>query len=213
MPQLVVPPVGELTPTRGNRFSRWLGRWMLSRKGWTIEGEVANLPRAVVIAAPHTSNWDGYYAIGGMMAIGLRLSIMAKDSLFKWYIGWFFDWIGFLRVNRNAPGGFVEKCAHTLKHSKGLWMVVPAEGTRKKAKKWKSGFHRIAKLADAPMLPISIDFEKRRFVIGEPRQATDDFEADLSDLLDFYAQCTPHTPELLSLPLVERRKQLQSPAP
>lgn len=207
MSKLVVPPTGPLTPKRGNSFSRWLGRWMLSRKGWTIKGDVANVPRAVVIAAPHTSNWDGYYAIAGMMAIGLRLSIMAKDSLFKWYIGWFFDWVGFLRVNRNAPGGFVEKCADTLKNSPGLWMVIPAEGTRKKAKKWKSGFHRIAHLSGAPILPISIDFERKEFIMGEPRPATDDYQADLNHLLDFYAECTPHTPELLSLPLAERRSQ------
>ena len=210
MSNLTVPPLGDLTPKRGNALSRWLGRWMLSRKGWTIEGTVPNVPRAVVIAAPHTSNWDGYYAVGGMMALGLRLSIMAKDSLFKWYIAWFFQWIGFLKVNRSAPGGFVEKCAHTLKESKGLWMVVPAEGTRKKAKKWKSGFHRIAQLAEAPMLPISIDFKKKQFVIGEPRMATDNFDSDLDDILDFYADCEPHTLELLSLPLVERRKQRQS---
>lgn len=208
MSSLKLPPVGDLTPRRGNRLSRWIGRWMLTRKGWTVEGEVANIPRAVVIAAPHTSNWDGYYAVAGMMALSLRLSIMAKDSLFKWYMAWFLTWVGFIRVNRSAPGGFVEKCAATLKDSDGLWLVVPPEGTRTNAEKWKSGFHRIAVLSGQPMLPISIDFDKKRMVFGEPMQATDDYEADLEKLLDFYAPCEPHSPELLSLPLAAKRAEL-----
>ena len=208
MSSLKLPPVGDLTPRRGNRLSRWIGRWMLIRKGWIIEGEVPNIPRAVVIAAPHTSNWDGYYAVAGMMALSLRLSIMAKDSLFKWYMAWFLTWLGFIRVNRSAPGGFVEKCAATLKESDGLWLVVPPEGTRTNAEKWKSGFHRIASLSGQPMLPVSIDFDKKRMVFGEPMQATDDYEADLEKLLDFYAPCEPHSPELLSLPLAAKRAAL-----
>jgi len=210
MSQLIVPKVGDLTPRRGNAFTRWLGRWMLTRKGWTIKGDVPNVPRAVVIAAPHTSNWDGYYAVAGMMTLSLRLNIMAKDSLFKWYIAWFLTWLGFIRVNRSAPGGFVEKCAATLKDSKGLWLVVPPEGTRTKAEKWKSGFHRIAKLSGQPMLPISIDFEKKFLKFGEPMLATDDYEADLDKILDFYAPCAPHSPELLSLPLAAKRAMLKN---
>jgi 1-acyl-sn-glycerol-3-phosphate acyltransferase len=204
MSNLKTPAIGPLVPRRGNRVSRWLGRWMMVRKGWEFHGEVPDMPRAVVIAAPHTSNWDGYYAIGTMMALSLRLSIMAKDSLFKWYISWFFKWIGFLKVNRDAPGGFVEKCAATLKDSKGLWMVMAPEGTRTNAKKWKSGFHRIAQLSGAPILPISIDYQRKRVVFGEPKVASDNYAQDLDELLDFFAECGPHSPELLSVPLAER---------
>lgn len=204
MTKLNLPTVGPLTPRRGNALSSRIGRWMLSRKSWEVVGDVPNIPRAVIVAAPHTSNWDGYYSIGCMMALRLRLSIMAKDSLFKWYIAWFFKWIGFLKVNRNAPGGFVEKCAATLKESSGLWMVMAPEGTRKNAKKWKSGFHRIAQLSGSPILPISIDYERKQLVLGTPMSATDDYEKDLDSLLDFFSGCVPHSPELMSVPLAER---------
>ena len=94
-----VPHVGSNVPRRGNRFTRWLGRYMYKRSGWALVGEFPDVPKAIIIGVPHTSNMDGYYSIGAMMAMSLHLSIMAKDSIFSWYLGWFFRWLGFIPVS------------------------------------------------------------------------------------------------------------------
>lgn len=207
---MTTPTVGPNVPRRGNRFTRWLGRYMFQRSGWTLVGEFPDVPKAIVIGVPHTSNMDGYYSIGAMMTLSLRLSIMAKDSMFSWYLGWFFRWLGFIPINRSESKGVVEQTIARFSEYEQLLLVVAPEGTRGGADKWKTGFYHIAHQAKVPIILGGIDYEKCELSFNGAFYTSDDMDADLNKLYEFYTGFTPGHAENSSGPLAERRRNLQN---
>ncbi len=176
------PPLGENVPSRGNRLSRAVGRAVLALLGWRFEGEVPNLPRAIAIVAPHTSNWDFVVGLAAMLALGLDARWIGKDSLFRPPFGALLRWLGGTPVDRDAPEGAVEDVVRRLRQSDRLWVALSPEGTRRKVERWKTGFHRMARGAGAPIWPVAFDYARKAVVLMPPFEATDDLEADLRAL-------------------------------
>src|SRR5512142_1971763 len=81
---LDIPLVPPALPRRGNALSRWLGRRMLGAFGWRIAGAVPNVPKLVAIVAPHTSGWDFPVGVVALFALGVRVTFLGKDALFRW---------------------------------------------------------------------------------------------------------------------------------
>lgn len=202
-----LPSVGPNVPRRGNRFTRWLGRYMYKRSGWTMTGEFPDVPKAILIGVPHTSNMDGYYSVGAMMALSLRLQIMAKDSMFSWYLGWFFRWLGFIPIDRSSSTGVVEQTVQKFKEYEQLLLVVAPEGTRGGAEKWKTGFYHMAHMASVPIVMGGIDYEKKELSFNGAFYTTGDIDSDLEKFYDFYSGFAPGHPEKSSGPLKLRREQ------
>ena len=78
-----------------NTFLRAFSRITLRLTGWTVEGQLPDkATKSVLIAAPHTSNWDLPYTL--MLAFVLRLRVywMGKHSLFKGPLGPVMRWLG-----------------------------------------------------------------------------------------------------------------------
>jgi 1-acyl-sn-glycerol-3-phosphate acyltransferase len=181
-----LPEIGDAVPRRGNRFSRWLGRFTLSRFGWRIEGEVPNLARCVYIGAPHTSNWDFVHAVAAIFAVGVQISWMGKDILFRWPYGWFMRWLGGIPIDRSAAHGVVGQMVDEFDRRRQFWLGITPEGTRRAVARWKTGFYHIARGAEVPIVPVFLDYSRRVLGVGPLFVPTGDVDADIASLKSFY---------------------------
>lgn len=169
-------------PTRGNAASRALGRVLLGLAGWRLEGALPPLPRFVVIVAPHTSNWDFFIGLLGMLATGLRASWLGKHTIFRFPLSPLLRWLGGEPVDRSAPRGVVG-AAVTRFRERAQWVLgLAPEGTRRRVIAWKTGFLRIATAAGVPIVPVRLDYRARVIGVGAPVQATGDEAADIARL-------------------------------
>ena len=180
--------VPEHLRAKRNRVSRWLGFLVLKLMGWNIKGVVPNLKRFIVIGAPHTSNWDFILAMAFILGLNLRLRWMAKHTIFKPGIRWLMMWLGGIPTDRTNPKLIVENVAKIAEKERGVIIGLTPEGTRKKVIKWKTGFLRLAKTLDCPILMIGLDFPKRIIVVGAIFHPTGDNDADLAFIRNYYGQ-------------------------
>ena len=178
--------VGGQVARRGNAFSHWLGGAFLRVLGWKLQGEIPDLPKMVLIGAPHTSNMDGVMAIATLTALGLRAGTMIKDTAFRGPLGAVLRWFGAIPVNRRTAGGVVGQSADAFAAAERLLLLIAPEGTRTSASEWKRGFWLIASAANVPVLPAAIDYVKKRITFGPPLTPTGDFDADMRSLMAFY---------------------------
>lgn len=188
-PQRVVPQLPPSAPQmRQGRLAGWLGRSVLRLGGWRLVGEFPDIPRAVLIAAPHSSNWDGLWGIAAKLALGVRLSILGKHSLFKIpLLGPVLRWQGVIPVNRSAPHGVVEQAVAAMRQADCIWYAMAPEGTRKQVERWKPGFWHIASGAGVPVIPAAFDYPSRTIVIGAPIALSGDMVADIARIQRWYA--------------------------
>jgi 1-acyl-sn-glycerol-3-phosphate acyltransferase len=156
-----LPDVGADVPRTGGPFSRWLGRTGLRVMGWRVDGPLPDVPRCVVVVAPHTSNWDFVYGLATKLALGLKVDWLGKDSLFRFPFGGVLRRLGGIPVARHDPGDTVGQVAEMMRARRQVWLGLSPEGTRRKVERWKSGFHRIAIGAGVPIFPVALDYRGR----------------------------------------------------
>lgn len=184
---LELPPNAPRVPP--NRFTRWLGRSILRLGGWRMEGAWPDVPRAVVIAAPHSSNWDGLWGFAAKLAMGLGVAVMGKRELFWWPLGPVLRRMGTIPVDRSAAQGVVEQVADYIRGRERCWYVIAPEGTRKFVPRWKAGFWKIAEAAQVPIVPVYFDYPRKRIGVGPPFEATGDMQAGIDAIQRWYAPC------------------------
>lgn len=182
-----VLPLPAQAPRIGNRLTRWLGRSVLRLGSWRMVGAFPDLPRLVLIGAPHSSNWDAVWAFAVKLALGLDIKILGKHQLFWWPLGPILRGLGVIPVDRRAAAGVVGQAAAMIKGSDQVWFGLAPEGTRKQVKKWKTGFWKIAKAADVPVLPTYFHYPDRIIGIGPPFWLGEDMAADIARLRAWYA--------------------------
>ncbi len=208
----MTPAIGPLVPRRGHALSRFIGRAFLRLLGWRLEGAIPNLPRMVMIGAPHTSNMDGVISIATLIALGLKASTMIKDSAFKGVMGPILRGFGAIPINRKSPKGIVEQSVDAITGSQGMLLLIAPEGTRHSAPEWKRGYWHIALGAQVPVLPVAINYRDKIVTFGPPLLPSGDYPADFKTLLDFYAPLIAgRHPQRMSRPLCERVGQTWKP--
>lgn len=196
--------IGAQVPRRGNAFSRGFARLVLRLLGWRLAGEIPDLPKMVLIGAPHTSNMDGVIGLGTLMALGLDAGTMIKDSAFKGPMGPLLRWFGAIPINRKSPKGVIEQSVDAFNSKPALLLLIAPEGTRHAAPDWKRGYYHIAQGAQVPVLPAAADYRNKVVTFGPPLYPSGDYPADFAKLLAFYGQhLAPQHPERLSKPLCE----------
>ena len=175
---------------RGKRssFSQWLGAQILSIMGWQISGCIPNEKRIVLVAAPHTSNWDFILAMATILTLNLNIKWLGKKSLFKLGVSWFFKWLGGIPVDRNNPNKLIDQIVQLTDNEKGLIIAVAPEGSRKKVSRWKSGFLRISNLTKSKILFISLDAPTKTLKLGPLFQPSQDTEKDIIFVMDYFKQ-------------------------
>jgi len=155
--------------------------------GWRIEGEQPNLRKYVIIAAPHTSNWDFPLALA--MAFYFRISIlwMGKDSLFRGFMGPCMRWLGGISVNRSKASNLVEAIVDEFENVESMVVGIPPEGTRAKVRCWKTGFYHIAQGAGVPVVAGYIDTKRKVIGIGDIFTLTGNYTEDMDRIKQFYS--------------------------
>jgi 1-acyl-sn-glycerol-3-phosphate acyltransferase len=172
-----------------NTILRGLSITFMKLSGWKVEGELPpNGQKCVLIAAPHTSNWDLPYTL--MVAFVLHLNIywMGKRQLFRFPFRSIMMWLGGIPVTRESSNNLVAASVEAMKNAKGpLQLVVPPEGTRGKTRYWKTGFYYIAVGAGVPIVMAYMDYERKVSGLGPVFHPTGDIEADMVAIKAFYA--------------------------
>lgn len=175
---------------------RFLARLLIAMTGWKPEGVRPDTDRFVLIAAPHTTNWDFLYLLAFAELFELKISFMAKHSLFWPPLGWFMRAVGGLPVERHKRGNLVTTLAALFEEREALGLVVPAEGTRGHVDYWKSGFYHIARTAKVPIVMSFLDYERKVGGFGPALEATGDVVADMDAIRAFYGDKKGKHPEL-----------------
>jgi len=172
-----------------NTILRTFSIHFLRLTGWQVQGALPpEASKSVLIAAPHTSNWDLPYTL--MLAFVLHLNVywMGKASLFRWPFGPVMRWLGGIAVDRSRSGNLVAASAAALVNADGpTQLVVPPEGTRGKTRHWKTGFYYIALEARVPIVLAFVDYERKVGGLGPLFTPTGDVERDLAQIKRFYA--------------------------
>lgn len=188
-PEPVVPVTPPNIPqVKAGAFTRWLGRTVLRLGGWRIRGPIPDIAKAVVIAAPHTSNWDGLWGLAAKMALGLDARILGKDKLFWWPLSAVLRGLGVVPLNRSSPQGTVGQAVEMIRSREHIWYALAPEGTRKPVKEWKGGFLKIARMADVPVITAYFHYPERVIGFGPALATTGDDAADMARIRQWYTQ-------------------------
>jgi len=154
-----------------------------------------DIPKFVIIAAPHSSNWDAIFMLAVAFALKAKLFWMGKAVLFRWPLGPLVRWFGGIPIDRSTSHNVVAQSIQTFKENKELAMAVAPEGTRKKVRYWRTGFYYIATGANVPIVLGYLDFKRKAGGIGPTVHPTGDIDADMETIQAFYAAVTPKYPD------------------
>jgi len=165
---------------------RWFWEGILRLGRWKTVGEVPQLPKMVIIGAPHTSNWDFPIGMLAARALGVKIRFLGKHTLFRPPFGWFFRMLGGIPVDRSRPGGIIGQIGEAFASTERLTMVIAPEGTRSHRPYWKSGFYEIARAAGVPVVLARIDAGRRQVLVGPTIETTGDVSADMDRIRPFY---------------------------
>ncbi len=166
----------------------WFGTICLFVMGWKAKGTVPSLKKYVLIAAPHSSNWDFVIFLLTIFKFKLPVYWMGKHTMFKWPFRWLLKRLGGIPVDRSARGNIVQTMARAFETSRDLIITIAPSGTRENVMKWKTGFYHIARQAEVPIVCGYIDYRQKISGIGPVVNASDSFDKDMKVIKAFYAQ-------------------------
>ena len=180
-----------MTGPPGIPMLKALAKFFLWITGWKTEGATPTEPRFVLIAAPHTSNWDLPYLIAFALAMDVKVAWMGKRQIFKFPFGPVMRMMGGISVIRERRTNMVDAMAKAVvdaerPDARPLALVVPAEGTRRWAPHWKSGFYHIARKAGVPIVLSHLDYATKQGGFGPTIHPSGDFERDMDAIRDYY---------------------------
>ncbi|MEK7239481.1 MAG: lysophospholipid acyltransferase family protein [Gemmatimonadota bacterium] len=191
---MLIPPVGDQLPRRGNLFTSVVARLLMLLTGWRFEGALPNLPKFVLIVAPHTSNWDFPVGVMAMFGLGIRGTFLGKDSLFRPPFGFYFRWLGGVPVDRKSSNNVVDQTIGYFRTRDRIILALSPEGTRRKIPQWRTGFYWVAVGAGVPIVPVAFDFPRRRIVLNPPQLMSGEMEKDLAQLRGFFNAAQAYRP-------------------
>ena len=185
----------DVPPSLLSRFMQWAILWFYKRQGWTEVGTVPEPRRFVIVAAPHTSNWDFLYFLGLTRGLGIQSHFMAKSSLFKWPFKNFLLQMGGIPVERSSSKNYVQQMIDEFGKRDEFILTVAPEGTRSNVKQWRTGFYHIAHGAGVPLVVGMMDYGRKTGGLAETIMPTGDYEADMRKVAAYYDKVTPKHPE------------------
>jgi len=172
-------------------FLRLLSAIFLKLTGWKVSGELPKengevIKKFVMIAAPHTSNWDLPYMLTICFGLKAKIFWMGKAQIFKQPFKGLMMWMGGIPIDRSQSHNTVDYTAEVIKKASEIIVTVPPEGTRSKVKYWKTGFYHIAVAANVPIVLGFLDYEKKIGGIGGVIYPTGNIDEDMIKIKAFY---------------------------
>jgi 1-acyl-sn-glycerol-3-phosphate acyltransferase len=163
-----------------------LAAFVLRLLGWRICGELPTLKKAVLIVAPHTSNWDFPLGVLARAVVKRKISFIGKATLFKPPFGFLFRWLGGFPVSRDKKEDTVAFVVSLFERHEDFLFALSPEGTRAYTPKLRSGFYQIALQAKVPIVMVGFDFERKEIQLQQPFMPTGDFKADMNQILAYF---------------------------
>ncbi len=167
-------------------FFRLIANLILRMVGWRVEGKLPDLPKFILIGAPHTSNWDFLLFLGAIFHLKANAKYMGKAELFRGPFGWFFYWCGGIPVDRKKSTGLVEQMVEACGKSEKFILTIAPEGTRHFVSEWKMGFYHIAKSAGIPLVMAIVDGKKKSLHVGQVFHLTENMGADIKTIQGYF---------------------------
>ena len=164
--------------------------------GWKVPVDFpSHIDKYIIIAAPHTSNWDFPIAVLSKYAKGKDIRFIGKHTLFKPPFGFIVKALGGTPVNRTASSNMVQSLIDIFNEKEKFIFAISPEGTRKKVPKWKTGFYHVAKGAGVPIVMATLDFENKQVLVDEPYYVTGDQKTDFKHFHDFFKDVKGKNPD------------------
>ena len=177
---------------------KWLSYRVCRALGWRFEGALPDVPKMVIVGAPHTSNWDFFLFLAALHYFDMKVKFLGKHTLFRWPFGGLFRRWGGIPVDRRRATGVVDQVKEAFDAATEMILVVAPEGTRSAAPMWKSGFLEIAERVGVPVVPAGVDGVNKVVTMG-PAQPVGLAREDLMGRLRaFYEGKTGVRPALAS---------------
>lgn len=176
--------MAELKPC--SPLAHWIGHFTMWITGWKVIDQYPTHQKMIIIAAPHTTNWDLLYLLSAAYVLRVRINWLAKKSLFFPGGGAILRFLGGVPVDRSKSNNMVQMLADQIRNSDQIAIVIPPEGTRGYTDYWKSGFYRIAQAADIPVVCGYLDYEKKEAGLGLSVNLTGHVVKDMNTFRGFY---------------------------
>lgn len=178
-------------------MKKLIAKLVFTLAGWKfkLSIDLTKVKRSVMIAAPHTSNWDLIFALGGFWLMGVDVKYFIKQKYTQGPFGFFFKYTGAIGVNQSQNTNLTEYAIKLFEERKNLVLLVPAEGTRKRVEKWRTGFYRIATQAKVPVTLGYLDYKLKIAGVKEIIYPTENFENDMAQIEAVYKNIQGKFPE------------------
>ena len=173
----------------------WFARAIMRLFGWRFEGEPPDMDKYVLVAAPHTTNWDFLVMLALDFAFKIDSVWLGKESIFGSPLGPFFRLVGGIPVDRSVASSVVDQVVQLFQSNPRVVMTIAPEGTRGKTDRWKTGFYHIANGAGVPISLAFMDYSRKIVGFGPTLMPTGDAEADMAVIQDFYTTVVPRDPD------------------
>lgn len=174
------------TPVVRHAF-RWLFMLTCRLIGWKVVGKAPTEKKCILIAAPHTSNWDFPTMMVAAFVLGLDIHWMGKHTLFpKGPLGAIMRWFGGIPIDRRSNHNTVDQMVAHFRQRDALLVLITPEGTRSKVERWKEGFYHIAAGAEVPIYLGFVDASKKETGLGPAFYPTGDAARDIAEIRRFY---------------------------
>ena len=174
---------------------RWLGQLLMKITGWKTIGNFPTDQRVVMVAGPHTSNWDFVLAMSLILSLDVNIHWVGKHSIFKKGFRRLLRKMGGIPVNRANPEALKNEIHNITEKFKGFIIALSPEGTRKKVDRLKSGFLRIANETNSKIMMVGVDFSKKTIELGDFYSPSGDVEKDLKFIKEYFANFTGKHPK------------------
>lgn len=202
------PKLPPLVPSRGGKLIQILFKQLFLAQGWQLKGEFPNLPKAVAIISPHTSNIDAWLGFNALLGLDIQITIFGKDSLFRTPLKPILEWIGVVPVVRDTLQGHTRQIVDVINNTDRIWVGMAPEGSRKAPEKIRSGFYHIAKAAHLPIVMFSFDYDIKTVHILGVYHLTGDYEYDLEQIYKHYeGKFSAKNPDWVAKPLQKLLKK------
>jgi 1-acyl-sn-glycerol-3-phosphate acyltransferase len=177
--------MSKIKSTVSPGWAKFCGK-LLRRMGWESVGGPMKEKKAIVLGVPHTSVWDFLVSYLFYTQFGKVAHIMIKKEFFFWPLGPILRACGAVPVDRESAASMVRSLIHEMDQAEEFHLAIAPEGTRKAVKRWKTGFHLIARETGATVYVGYYDWGRKRISVGEPIELTDDPKADMQRIYDIY---------------------------